>query len=415
MENSRAKNVPARIVSWLALMPLLLLAVGCHRDQAQVYQVSTEPDQTPQQNTQAQAMTQTSIAPATNSSSPSLPPMDNSSAQMPAGMAPSDVQNAPAINWTAPRGWTEVPPSEMRVGSFKITGADGKQADMSVVPLAGMAGGDTANVNRWRGQVKLPLLPDDQLANAAQSVQAGGQPAELFDLAGQNSSGQATRILGAIQHRDGTAWFFKMTGDADLVEQQKPAFLAFLQSLSFAPQPAQAPSPLSQADTGTMEGQPTLPPGHPDISEITTPGSGPVSTQGPPGWQVPGDWQPVSAGQFLVAKFAINWIDGAKAAVNVSSSEGDGGGLAANVNRWRGQLGLPPVDEIPAINFTVANGQAQLVDLSGTNAQSGQPTEIVGVMVTQPGQTWFYKLMGDPGVVAAQKDDFTKFVKGVKY
>ena len=36
---------------------------------------------------------------------------------------------------------------------------------------------------------------------------------------------------------------------------------------------------------------------------------------------------------------------GATAAVNVSSSAGEGGGLIGNVNRWRGQLGLAPLSE----------------------------------------------------------------------
>ena len=36
-------------------------------------------------------------------------------------------------------------------------------------------------------------------------------------------------------------------------------------------------------------------------------------------------------------------------------------------------------------------------------------------IVTLPGQTWFYKLMGDPSVVALQKNAFTEFVKGVQY
>jgi hypothetical protein len=39
----------------------------------------------------------------------------------------------------------------------------------------------------------------------------------------------------------------------------------------------------------------------------------------------------------------------------------------------------------------------------------------VGVMVSQSGQTWFYKLMGNAKVVESQKDAFTKFVQTVKY
>ena len=42
-------------------------------------------------------------------------------------------------------------------------------------------------------------------------------------------------------------------------------------------------------------------------------------------------------------------------------------------------------------------------------------TRLVGVMVPESGQTWFYKLMGNAKVVESQKAAFTKFVQGVKY
>ena len=53
--------------------------------------------------------------------------------------------------------------------------------------------------------------------------------------------------------------------------------------------------------------------------------------------------------------------------------------------------------------------------MSGTDARTSQPTRLVGVVVSQPGQTWFYKLMGDAKVVESQKAAFTQFVQGVKY
>jgi hypothetical protein len=374
----------------------LVLFTGCGRSKVEVYQVNSDQD----------ASQQAASVPATNSESlplghPDTAMTDNSSApmQMQPGVVPSDVQNAQPITWTTPSGWNSVPPSEMRVASFKIAGESGQTADVSVVPLPGMAGGDFANVNRWRGQVGLPAATDDELQNSAQNVEAGGQPAQLFDIAGQNpSSHNPTRILGVIQHRDSTAWFVKMTGDADLVEKQKPAFIAFLQSLNF----------------GSQQSQSQLPPGHPDISGMATPTAG-ETTSSQPTWTVPAGWQSVSAGQFLVAKFKINGANAETADVNVSSSAGDGGGLAANVNRWRGQLGLQPMDEISTITFEVSGGQAQLVDISGNDAKSGKPSEIVGIVVTLPGQTWFYKLMGAPSVIAAQKANFTQFVKTVQY
>lgn len=374
------------------LAALMVLAAGCRREKVEVYQVSSDQDQT--QQTSSTETTNSESLPAGH---PAISMSGNSSSQMPSGVVPSDVQNAPAVTWVAPAGWIPEDPGEMRVASFKVAGEGGQTADVSVVPLAGMGGGDFANVNRWRGQVGLQAAPDDELQGSAQNVEAGGQTAQLYDIAGQNSSdGRPTRILGAIQHRDGTTWFIKMTGDTGLVEQQKPAFVSFLKSLNFGSQQAQA----------------QLPPGHPDISGTTAPSAeGASSSQ--PSWTVPAGWQAITAGQFLIAKFKITGGNGATADVNVSSSTGDGGGLAANVNRWRGQLGLAPVDEIPTVTFEVPGGRAQLVYLTG--GANGKSSEIVGVIVTQPQQTWFYKLMGDPSVVAAQKDAFTQFIKGVQY
>ena len=82
----------------------------------------------------------------------------------------------------------------MRVASFKIQGQNGKQADVSVIPLPGLAGSDEANVNRWRGQVGLPPVSPDELKKSAENIEAGGQPAQLYDIAGQNpaNGGAAT-------------------------------------------------------------------------------------------------------------------------------------------------------------------------------------------------------------------------------
>ena len=391
--NKRASRLPV-------LTPLLLLLVaGCHRDEVKTYRVAKD---------QNQPQPQSAPAMSTDSPNPTLPPghPDISSASAAPGFAASESAQ-PQLTWKTPEGWTEVPPGEMRVASFKIQGQNGKQADVSVIPLPGLPGSDEANVNRWRGQVGLSPVSPDELKKSAESVEAGGQPAQLYDIAGQNpGSGEATRILGVIQHRTEAVWFFKMTGDAGLVEQQKPALVTFLKSVKFT----------------TVQAQTELPPSHPPIGDMGTgapTASAPVSSEGKPNWQVPAGWQEVSGGQFLVAKFTLTGAGGATAAVNVSSSTGEGGGLVGNINRWRGQLGLTSLSDgdvnklVTAID--VPGGKASLVDLSGTEARTGQPTRLVGVMVPQSGQTWFYKLMGDAKVVESQKDAFTKFVQSVKY
>ena len=63
----------------------------------------------------------------------------------------------------------------------------------------------------------------------------------------------------------------------------------------------------------------------------------------------------------------------------------------------------------------ITGGRAEVVDFSGTNGRTGKPARLVGIIVPAGNQTWFYKLMGDEDVVAAQKDAFTKFVQSAKY
>ncbi len=189
---------------------LIFAAAGCGRDNVKVYHVDSSDTATP---------TPPPTAPA------AMP------ATMPDGLAP-DNSGQPSLQYILPAGWEKKAPTQMRVASFGIS-QDGKQADVSVIPLAGMAGTDPANVNRWRGQVGLGPLPEADVLNLAEKVSVGGQPADLYDLAGTNPGNSAAeRILGVILHRGDTAWFFKMTGDANLVEQQKSAFISFLKSIS---------------------------------------------------------------------------------------------------------------------------------------------------------------------------------------
>jgi len=250
-------------------------------------------------------------------------------------------------------------------------------------------------------------VAEEELPKLAQALEIGGQPARLYEQAGTNAgSGEKSRILAAITRRDSVAWFFKMTGDDLLVAEQKPAFIEFLKSVSFPPAAAQA----------------QLPPSHPPIdagSMMAQAGTAGSSGQAKPNWSVPSNWKEVPGGQFLVAKYALTGAGNAQAAVNVSQSAGDGGGLLANVNRWRGQLGLAPATEADlakaAQSLDMPAGKATLADITGQDARTGQPTRLLAVVVPRSGETWFYKLMGDAQVVQGEKEAFLKFVQSVKY
>ena len=368
---------------------LTFWAAGCGRDNVKVYHVDVS-----------------------DTATPTPPPITTPAgmpATMPDGLATPDNSGQPSLHYTLPAGWETKAPTAMRVASFGIS-QDGKQADVSVIPLGGLAGTDPANVNRWRGQVGLDKLDDAELAKLAEKITVGEQPADLYDLAGTSpGSGDAERIIGVILHRDDTSWFFKMTGNAGLVEQQKPAFVAFLKSVQFGA-PAATPAAMDMSQ---------LPPSHPPIGGMNpNPSTTSADVGGKPAWTVPAGWQEGPLAQFLIAKYVIAGDGGAEAAVNVSSLAGDGGGLLPNVNRWRTQLGLAPETEANLANaatITTSGGTATLVDITGTDGRTGKATRLIGVVLPLGGQTWFYKLMGDADVVAQQKDALLKFVQSAKY
>lgn len=357
----------------------LLLCAGifsaCKRDEVKVYHV--------------------------DSSAAAAPPSAVMPASMPAGLPAQDNSALPPLKYVSPAGWQEKPASQMRVASFGIS-EDGKVADISVIPIGGIAGGDIANVNRWRGQVGLTPLADDEIAKLAEKVSVGAQPADLYDI-----TGGTQRILAVIFHRDDVSWFFKVTGDADLVENQKPAFISFLKSVQFGTPAAAAAMDMTQ-----------LPPSHPPVDGMNPPAVPANADGGKSNWTVPPDWKQIDPGPMLTAKFSITG-SGGSAEVNILSSGMDTG-LAANVNRWRGQLGLPPVaqeDELSKMvgSIDIGGGKAQVVDLSGTDSKTGKPARLVGAIVPNNGQTWYYKLVGDEQIVAQQKDAFIQFVQSAKY
>jgi hypothetical protein len=96
----------------------------------------------------------------------------------------------------------------------------------------------------------------------------------------------------------------------------------------------------------------------------------------------------------------------------VTAFPGDVGGEAANVNRWRGQIQLPPLGEAEvAANITrlEANGlNIAVVDLAGGS------TRMLGAIVPFGGATWFFKLLGPDAVVAGERPLFLEFLSTLR-
>ncbi len=306
----------------------------------------------------------------------------------------------PQLQWTLPAGWEERGPGRMSVASFHIHGSGGADAEVSVMPMPGESASNLGLlVNIVRESAGLGPIAEDELAKLVQNATVGDATAKLVDLSGATVPGsgeEKNRIVLALLPREGRTWFFKMAGSAALVSAQKDAFLEFLKSISFHPSaaPAVADTQPSRAPETTASGAPA----------------------GKPQWEVPSGWQELPATQMLLAKFQIA-AAGGKAEITVSRFPGDVGGVPANVNRWRSQIGLSPLplDEAARLAgpLDVPGGKAMLVDISGD--KSGQKIRLIGVIVPRDGQTWFYKLLGDDAVAEREKAAFLKFVQTVRY
>ena len=158
-----------------------------------------------------------------------------------AGLVPPP--GSPA-QWTKPDGWSEQPLSEMRIGSFKVEGPNAASADVSVIAFPGEAGGLSSNINRWRGQLQLAPLDEDQLSQVIQHTEVDNVPTYLVDFQTADNASKPSRILGAVLQTADRAWFVKMTGPPELIESQRQKFLDFVKSFRFtSPTESKAPAP----------------------------------------------------------------------------------------------------------------------------------------------------------------------------
>ncbi len=146
---------------------------------------------------------------------------------IPSPLASKTLHSGP-LDWKKPTHWIEQAPSSMRFASFLAPTGGGKSADISVIPLGGSAGGDIANINRWRSQIGLEPLSATDLPSNSQTMTFADHSMLWVDF---ENKGQ--RLTAAIFKRGDRTWFFKMTGDDAVVKSTQPSFREFLRSLHF--------------------------------------------------------------------------------------------------------------------------------------------------------------------------------------
>jgi hypothetical protein len=106
---------------------------------------------------------------------------------------------------------------------------------------------------------------------------------------------------------------------------------------------------------------------------------------------------------------------GQQVEISVTVFQGNLGGLLANVNRWRGKVGLPGdlTDDKLADNLkniTLDGRLAQMVQLDGPAGQS-----LDGVLVIRPDRVWSLLLSGGTDAVKAQRAAFRAFLDSIQW
>lgn len=149
-----------------------------------------------------------------------------------AAMAPAATDLK--IAGTAPASWVAQPASAMRLASYQIKGDNGAEADVSVIALGGAAGGVLENVNRWLGQLGKSPIAEAELTSMAQHLTTPLGDVAVVDLEGLPAGADPAkdgRIVAAIVSLGDRTLFFKLRGNANLVESRKLEFMKWLETV----------------------------------------------------------------------------------------------------------------------------------------------------------------------------------------
>jgi hypothetical protein len=290
----------------------------------------------------------------------------------------------PRPDWQLPDGWVEQPGSGMRVATITIP-SSGKPLELSVtsLPWTDTQAELLSNVNRWRGQLQLAPIDPSGLAECTRELRVGDATLTVVDLRGR------------MQDTGMTPPFASGTRATPSGSGSRPV-----------------------SDPAAATG---LPAGHPPIAGAGAGGNG--AGDGPLKYESPDGWESLPASGIRKAAFRV--ADGPREAVVtvIDFPAASGPMLAdplANVNRWRGEVGLKPLaaDDLPAAlePIEIAGLQANYVE-AVPDAKSNEPNADRGTlaaMATSNGVIWFFKISGDRDLVVAQREKFRSFLKSVQ-
>ncbi len=283
-----------------------------------------------------------------------------------------------APQWTLPKDWKQLPASGTgpgeRFATIQIVGGE-KPLELSVTSLPKQEDEDDEdailiNVNRWRRQMGREAIMDKRQIKTTVRER-------------KTADGTTAYVLGLLGK-------FQPGG-------MKPPF------------------------AGGSDSQ--MPPGHPPVGPAANPAgaSSPSVDSGISGdlkYEVPTGWHQGQAGAMRKAAFAVE--DGSRSvSITVVVTEGAmADDITANVNRWRGQVGLPPANkaEVAASVKPIQIGDTagSFVEIVGSK-ESGLQRAVYGAIAPRNGKVWSVTMRGDAELAARERERFEAFVKSIQF
>ena len=279
---------------------------------------------------------------------------------------------SPQPSWTLPAGWVQAPSTAETAGGmvtrFATIRIDGPtKLEMSVTALPAPRGAPQSavlmNVNRWRGQLQLPLLKNQ-------------------------------------------FWLEETTRQTEIAASESLAALRVTLVDLLGTRDPSGGGPMTAGRHPT--GRPA--PGGP---------GGGAPAAGGPGFSYtkPENWQPGRTSSIRRAAFTVR--DGGHE-VEITVFKLPASGLLANVSRWAGQIGMEPLTGETQLaevvsDLPVGDQVAKFVELVGTEKR----VTLAAILPDrqEPQMAWFFKLSGPAGsapLAQREKAKFRQFVQSVQ-
>ena len=271
-------------------------------------------------------------------------------------------QNKP--KWELPEGWTVGPKKKSMFAPLATLIIDAESKTQLTISSLGPNQDLLANANRWRAQLGLGPLTQDQIDT--EFAKSGDDDFYLFDAVG--------------------------TGSGQMASSRRPPF---------ANVPIEEQKLMQGADPSAAEKQP-LPESNAESG---------LKYDSPSGWA-----ETQSSGMVPSTRFTKKTdSDASKPTVitltKLSAAASD---WTANAERWADQAGQTFAgDELTTATeeLTIDGQSSQLIELLDGNSEMA----IVAVMTATGKDTWFFKLVGDKKSVTKEQATFRELLKSINF